>query len=207
MLIQEKWTAESCDNGKSGTLSEIPKFCCSEFYLRDSNFEVQQFRVKYNFGVKIQWFGHRFHWIFCCSGWITVKKNRYLDLDLRTTSLRIFTNTSGRMYLDMQNAHTIDIDIRNEQYQIYSCNYGGWTKFNNLPADVNKKWTFTKTKEALTILCNGVELVNLVYAEQHNYCTTRWSKDVTRIRCYNHDTASVLWKSVTQGSISIEHYE
>ena len=101
----------------------------------------------------------------------------------------------------MQNADTIDINIRYEQYQINSCNYGVWTKFNNLPTDVNKKWTFTKTKEALTILCNGVEVVNLVYAEQYHYCTTRWSKDVTRIRFHNADTASDYWKSVTQGKI------
>ena len=110
----------------------------------------------------------------------------------------------------MQNADIIDIEINNKRYYVNSCNYGGWTgwtNFDKFPADVSKEWTFTKTKKALTILCNGMEVANLVYAEQHNYCTTRWSKDVTRIRFYNHDTASVQWKPVTQGSILIEQYE
>ena len=107
----------------------------------------------------------------------------------------------------MQNADMIYIEINNKRYQIYSCNYGGWTNFGKFPADVNKEWTFTKTKEALTILCNGVEVVNLVYAEQYHYCTKRWSKDVTKIRFHSHDSASVRWKPVTQGSILISQYE
>ena len=130
-----------------------------------------------------------------------------MDHNFEHTPLKILTNApigvynQEEIYLQFVNVGTIRIILQSKQYYITGC---GWKKFNNLPATVNKEWTFTKTKEALTILCNGVEVVNLVYAEQYHYCTTRWSKDVTKIYFHSHDTASVLWKPVTQGSILIE---
>ena len=103
----------------------------------------------------------------------------------------------------MVNAGTITIYIRSKQYYIPSCHDGIWSKLNNLPAAVNKEWIFTKTKEALTILCNGVEVVNLVYAAVHNYCKKIWSRNVTKIRFRSDDTASDFWKSVIRGIILI----
>ena len=104
------------------------------------------------------------------------------------------------MYLDLENVDVIQINIQNKQYYISSCSYyRSWKNFNNLPEAVQREWVFIKTKRALTILCNGEEVVNLVYAEVSDYCTSRWSRKVTKIRFYNHDTASDYWKPVTQG--------
>ena len=133
-------------------------------------------------------------------------RNENLDHDLETNPLKILTNStrvSQKIHLQMVDAGTITIYIQSEQYYIPSCNDGIWSKLNNLPAAVNKDWIFTKTKEALTILCNGVEVVNLVYAEVHNYCTKIWSRNVTKIRFMSDDTASDFWRSVIRGNILI----
>ena len=46
------------------------------------------------------------------------------------------------------------------------------------PLEVDKIWTFTKTGTALTIRCNGVEVVNYPFATSHkSECGKNWGGD------------------------------
>ena len=95
-----------------------------------------------------------------------------------------------------------------QRYQISSC-YSEWQDLNNLPEAVYKEWTISKTQETLTVLCNGVEVINLVYAEVTvEPCSATWSKNVTKIQFTDSDTASDLRKYQTLGmqNLRVEDY-
>ena len=135
-----------------------------------------------------------------------MEKDKNLNHDLQTTPIKIRTNThmagyGGKIRLILRYVDTIQIDIPNSEYYTYSCNFHGmWTNFKNLPNTPNKEWTIIKTKEALTILCDEEEVVNLVYAEVHDYCSRKWSKALTQIYFSRHDTASEVWQPLKKGS-------
>ena len=83
------------------------------------------------------------------------------------------------------------------QYRIYYCN-----SFRDLTwqpsAEVEKIWTITKTETALTITCNGVEVLNYLFAESlENSCVTTWGDDVVENIEFdnNEDTASDFYKA------------
>ena len=88
------------------------------------------------------------------------------------------------------------IEIGRRRFYIHNC---GHHSFPNLPEDLNKEWTISKTKEALTILCNGVEALNLVYDEVDIYCTRTWSKSATKINFRNSDKASDYRRTLQRG--------
>ena len=123
------------------------------------------------------------------------------DHNLEVSPVRILTKTAIRKVNDFVNLYVkdngrIQISFWLEKFIIEHC---GSYAFTNLPDDLNKEWTISKTKEALTILCNGVEALNLVYAEVNLYCTRSWSRDTTKIRFLNDDRASENWKPLTEG--------
>ena len=101
------------------------------------------------------------------------------------------------MQLNIENLRVITIDIRRERFFTESC--GHYSFSPQLPVETIKKWTISRTKEALTILCNGVEVLNLVSAEYDKYCARGWSKSSTKIKFMNGDMASDYEKSLSVG--------
>ena len=64
------------------------------------------------------------------------------------------------------------------------------------PVEVDKIWTFTKTEAALIITCNGVEVVNYLFADSpDSRCVTRWGRDVEEIKFYSADDASDFYRA------------
>ena len=125
-----------------------------------------------------------------------------INHNLETTALQILTNselgTSDIVYLGIRNIAMIHIEYRPRRFTIPSC--GLYQKFPpHLPVEVNKVWTISRTKEALTILCNGVEVLNLVYAEINKYCTRSWSKSSSMINFRSDDLTSDYIKSLSKG--------
>ena len=132
--------------------------------------------------------------------WSPIKREVAIDHDLETTPLQVLTNTvvgqHGAVNLELPGFGKIRIDFRSRRFQIDRC---GYHAFQNLPDSLNKEWTISKTKEALTILCNAVEVLNLVYDEVDVYCTRIWSRDVTKIKFKNDDQASEKWRPLLRG--------
>ena len=72
-----------------------------------------------------------------------------------------------------------------------------------MPEETNKIWTIRRTNEALTVLCNGVEVLNLVYAEVDKYCHRKWSKTSAQFMLENGDLSSDYTKSINPGKTEI----
>ena len=66
------------------------------------------------------------------------------------------------------------------------------------PVEVDKIWTFAKTKSAFIITCNGVEVLNYLFADSvRNYCVSQWGSDIVEEIEFSsdHDTASDFYKA------------
>ena len=67
------------------------------------------------------------------------------------------------------------------------------------PVDVDKIWTITKTETSLIITCNGVEVVNYLFADSSRIseCVPRWVGDVVEQIKFSsdYDTASDLYRA------------
>ena len=63
--------------------------------------------------------------------------------------------------------------------------------------EVDMIWTYTKTETALTITCNGVEVLNYLFADSsESTCVPKWGGDVVEeIMFNNEDTASDFYKA------------
>ena len=61
------------------------------------------------------------------------------------------------------------------------------------PVGDNKVWTISKTDSALTIECNEVELVSLIFAE--NGCADQWGQQVKQIKFSSYDEASDSYRA------------
>ena len=85
------------------------------------------------------------------------------------------------------------------QYSIYYCT--GYNSYIDLPvqppAGVEKIWTFNKTETAIIITCNGVVVLNYLFAaSSDSSCVTRWGGDVVeQIKFTVSDTASDFYKA------------
>ena len=62
---------------------------------------------------------------------------------------------------------------------------------SNVPDTVNKIWIFTKTSTSLTLTCNDVEVVSLVFddVDKTTYpgCVTKMSQEAKKIKFLYHD--------------------
>ena len=81
------------------------------------------------------------------------------------------------------------------QYFISFCN----SKPEYLPVkpliEVNKIWTITKTEIALIITCNGVEVLNYLFADSSDSkCVPAWGGDVEEIYFRLDDRASDFYR-------------
>ena len=129
-------------------------------------------------------------------------KNVEINLDLEMTPLQIMTNTLlghsdfVKFYVVGVNGF-ITISFQYKRFEISSCGY--YALPSHLPKERNKIWTISRTKEALTILCNEVEVLNMVYAEFDKYCTRQWTTDSTAIKFWSNDLASDYMKKLSKG--------
>ena len=121
--------------------------------------------------------------------------------DLVVTPLQIITNTKLKeddfVHLEVMNKGRIMINFRNQQLIIGTCGKHAFPP--HLPKEKNKIWTISRTKEALTILCNGVEVLNLVYAEYNKYCHRLWSKTSRVMKFLYNDLSSDYIRSSSRG--------
>ena len=108
------------------------------------------------------------------------------------------------MQLNIEHLRVITIDIRRERQRFYTESCGQYSFSPQLPVETIKIWTISRTKEALTILCNEVEVLNLIYAEYDKYCVRGWSKSSTKIKFVNGDRASDYEKSLSVGRAMFE---
>jgi len=75
-------------------------------------------------------------------------------------------------------------------YKISSCVTSETSFSTTLPSEQEKIWTITKTDTALIIMCNGIEVVEVIYANYEDACANAWN-DVAKILFYpGNDTAS-----------------
>ena len=117
--------------------------------------------------------------------------------NLEVSPVKILTKTAIKKVNDWVSLYVKDngqikIFFWQKQFSIDHC---GSYAFKNLPEDLNKEWTISKTKEALTILCNGVEALNLVYADNANTrCKIMWSRDTTQVTFRHDDRASDYYR-------------
>ena len=82
------------------------------------------------------------------------------------------------------------------RYKIENCNYE-----TDLPAqppdEVDKIWTISKTKTSLIISCNGVEVLNYIFADGVSYCVGQWGGDkIEQIIFNSGDTASNFYRAL-----------
>ena len=121
--------------------------------------------------------------------------------DLATTPLQIITNTRlgevDFLNLEVKDKGRIMIFFKHKQFNIGTCGKHAFPPY--MPEERNKIWTISRTKEALTILCNQLEVLNLVYAEYNKYCHRLWSKTSTVIKFPHNDLSSDYIRSSSQG--------
>ena len=133
--------------------------------------------------------------------WETVTRDVYLTHDLEETPLEILTTmksgVAGNVNLEVQHIGSIKVEFQRKRFSVDSCGYRYFPP--NLPEEKNKIWTIGRTKEALTIICNGVEVLNLVYAEYDKYCRRKWSKTSAKIKLIANDQASDFMRSMHPG--------
>ena len=76
-------------------------------------------------------------------------------------------------------------------YKISSCVTSETAFSTTLPSEQEKIWTITKTDTALIIMCNGIEVVEVIYTNYAEACGDAWNSDVAMIMFYpGYDTAS-----------------
>ena len=142
-----------------------------------------------------------FYFLSQYSDWTSVERNVEMDHDLEITPLQIMSNAdSGKGFyisLKVENIGLLKIEFGHRRFYIYPC--GRYPFPSNLPIESNKLWTISRTKEALTILCNGVEVLHVVYVEVDMDCLSAWSKDSTKITFESQDDASDYIRSLSQG--------
>ena len=84
------------------------------------------------------------------------------------------------------------------QYQIGSC-ITSWTDLPvQAPVEVDKIWTLAKTKTAIIITCNNVEVLNYLFEDSsENNCVTRLGGDVVEEIEFHgsQDTASDFYRA------------
>eukprot|EP00116_Pleurobrachia_bachei_P017962 sb/3478224/ len=76
------------------------------------------------------------------------------------------------------------------RYSIHSCMISYIDLPVQPPVEVDKIWTITKINTALIITCNGVEVLNYVFADSSNSdCVSRWGgSDVEQIFFYKRNS-------------------
>nr|AFK75453.1 putative secretory peptide-43 [Pleurobrachia bachei] len=142
------------------------------------------------------------------SVWKTVKRPSVnITWDLETTPLQIKTNStlgSGKvirvgMY-DNNGTWLGAVVVKFFPTMLYVIGYctGEWQNLPvQPPVEVDKIWTIAKTDTAFIVMCNGVEVLNYLFANSSNSdCVPNWGGDVVEeIQFRIHDTASDFYRA------------
>ena len=144
-------------------------------------------------------------YLYCIPGWITVEKNVVIPWDLEALSLQLKTDSSlgsneridVQMYKDSSYISNVEMYFSSPmQYWIQFC-----TNAIDLPVqppvEVDKIWTIIKTETAIIVTCNGVEVLNYLFADSsYSDCVPKWGGDVVeRIIFQIHDSASNFYRA------------
>ena len=61
-------------------------------------------------------------------------------------------------------------------------------------------WTFTKTESSLTIYCNDLVVLNMVFTDvTSDHCLKTWTKDVEQLQFYTLDSEVDYYRQMPQG--------
>jgi len=143
--------------------------------------------------------------------WTDVETGELIDFDLETYPLEIKTDSltgddsiiEVTLYEESGGSASdyvayIDIIFGDEPtYLISSCVTSDTVFSTTLPSEQEKIWTITKTNTTLTILCNGIEVVEVIFSAYTEACQNAWSSDVEKIMfSAGNDTASDGYRQV-----------
>ena len=127
-----------------------------------------------------------------------------MDHDLEATPLQILTNIARvgdgeKVSLNVQNIGQIVIDFgwKYRGFHIQSC--GSHLFPTHELVEGTKIWTISRTKKALSLLSNDVEVLNLVFAELTESCVKTWSVGSTKITFATDDLASDYKRTLIKG--------
>eukprot|EP00116_Pleurobrachia_bachei_P005712 sb/3465974/ len=145
---------------------------------------------------------------FYRADWTAVERDTKIPWDLEETPLQIKTDSKlGSsdwikvfMYKDVGYIGDVGVKFSSPmQYWIGYCTSWTWKDIPvQPPVEVDKIWTITKTKSALTITCNNVEVLNYVFADSSDTdsdCVAKWGGDVDKIMITSSDTASDFYRA------------
>eukprot|EP00116_Pleurobrachia_bachei_P003169 sb/3463431/ len=145
---------------------------------------------------------------FYKADWTGVEGGTDIPWDLEGTPLQIKTNSTlgsnEEISVEMYKTGGIifsHVDVRfTSPMQYYMAYCSDWTDLPvQPPVEVNKIWTITKTETALIITCNGVEVLNLLFADSSiSDCVPKLGGDVVEeIAFRSGDTASDFYRAET----------
>nr|AFK75460.1 putative secretory peptide-50 [Pleurobrachia bachei] len=140
--------------------------------------------------------------------WSPVVPGTYIQFDLESTPLQIKTNsTAGSGELIAVYTYTADLSYIGGvlvqfnspiQYIISYCNTS-WASLSVQPGDeADKIWTIWKTATALSIECNGVEVLNYQFSDSVGAkCASQWGGDVVEKIAFDsiYETASDSYRA------------
>ena len=136
--------------------------------------------------------------------WEKAIQEVYVNHDLKESPIEILTTTKSgvveNIILEVQHIGKIKVESQRKRFSVDSCGHRDFP--THLPKEKNKIWTISRTKEALTILCNGVEVLNLVYAEVDKYCHRLWSKTSAKLKLISSNQASDYMRSFQPGNFT-----
>eukprot|EP00116_Pleurobrachia_bachei_P006987 sb/3467249/ len=145
------------------------------------------------------------------TAWNPVVRGTYIPFDLESTPLQIKTDsTAGSKELIKVNTNSGAVFVKFTSPIQYGIDYcAGYTTLPVQPPDeVDKIWTIRKTATALSIECNGVEVLNYQFSDgSSSYCVAYWGGDVVeKIAFLNYyATASDSYRAKPTGNIGVIH--
>ena len=140
-----------------------------------------------------------------------------MEYDLEAQPLQILTDSLARsgdlLRIEFGHAATdaqlIDFSLEFTDPPKYSLSFcGSETTITNLPASNLRLWTFIKSSDSLTIICNDVEIVNFVFSSAvDSRCDQYWQVEITKFQFKSDtagtDTASDMYRSKLTGIITV----
>ena len=158
--------------------------------------------------------------VITTSGWIAVQRDVLIDFNPEQYSLNIMTDsTLGSNDKVAVQLYTSQGDYvggltlyftSTPQYWIGACSMADTDSFcntcytnfpTNLPSANDKVWRVTLTRTSgirLMVHCNEVEVLNILMSDStcgYSYWSTKWSREVAKIKFYYHDTASDYYQT------------
>ena len=149
--------------------------------------------------------------IIYLSGWIAVERDVHIPWDLEGTPLQIKTDSAldsdeeiGVVMYDKDGSFISSFGVKffsktsTVRYYVSYCTSNMPDLPVQPPVEEDKIWTITKTETALIITCNGVEVLNYLFADSSDSkCVPAWGGDVEEIYFRLDDRASDFYRAPT----------